>query len=423
MQFQNIYSLLEATAAKNPTNGMRFYQPGKVDAKPVHFKYTDLVQRSLEKAKLVQQLASGRGGTILIHFDNHLDNLEWFWAVVCAGYVPAFSTPFVNNPEQRLRHILHLHSILEDPICLTTQELFPQFEGQAVLRIQTIESLRQRQPDLANGSSNGYIDHVPGNTKSYDDVAVLMLTSGSTGNAKAVALTHKQILTSIAGKAHINKTHADGPFLNWIGLDHVAGLTEMHLHAVWVGAEQVYVQATDLVPSPLLFLEIINQQRVSHSFATNSFLHSLRVALNSPASAALKSQLDLSCLKTIVTGGEANVVETCVALSQTLQDHGSGPNVLTPAFGMTETSGGSVYSKKCPDWDTECNNEFAAVGICIPGAELRIVGNDGVEIKHRLTGNLEMRGAAIFQQYYNNVEATAESFNGECEFPLVLDRF
>lgn len=57
-----------------------------------------------------------------------------------------------------------------------------------------------------------------------------MITSGSTGNAKAVRLTHGQILASIESKGRAHFTNRHPTFLNWIGFDHVACLTENHLH-------------------------------------------------------------------------------------------------------------------------------------------------------------------------------------------------
>lgn len=140
-------------------------------------------------------------------------------------------------------------------------------------------------------------------------------------------------------------------------------------------------------------------------------LASLHTALGTTAVSELKSRLDLSCLHTIVTGGEACVVELCIALTQQLQKYGAPGNVLTPAFGLTETCGGVTYSKDFPRRDIECNNEFATNGVCIPGSEMRITDENGTDIGQNVTGNLEFRGFVVFNKYYNNTEATTKSFN------------
>jgi acyl-CoA synthetase (AMP-forming)/AMP-acid ligase II len=58
----------------------------------------------------------------------------------------------------------------------------------------------------------------PGYAKYPDEPAALMLTSGSTGNAKAVVLEHDQILASIQGKAKTLATGHQDVFFNWIGM-------------------------------------------------------------------------------------------------------------------------------------------------------------------------------------------------------------
>ena len=166
----------------------------------------------------------------------------------------------------------------------------------------------------------------------------------------------------------------------------------------------------------MLFADLINKHRVACSFAPNFFLASLRRALERPDAAAFRSTLDLFCLRTIVTGGEANVVEICMALTRLLQEHGAPGNVLSPAFGMTETCGGSMCSKDCPRRDVECNNEFATVGTCVAGIGMRVTDEEGNDIGRDRPGNLEVGGQIVFKEYYNNPKATAESFNGKWFF-------
>lgn len=89
------------------------------------------------------------GSIVLLHINNHLDNLEWFWAVVFAGYMPALSTPFVNNIEQRLKHIDHLHTILDDPVCFTTKELLPKLRGRTLCEFtQSTNSYQRTATDI-----------------------------------------------------------------------------------------------------------------------------------------------------------------------------------------------------------------------------------------------------------------------------------
>lgn len=179
-----------------------------------------------------------------------------------------------------------------------------------------------------------------------------MLTSGSTGNAKAVCLRHGQILSALDGKSRHHGTCRDDVSFDWIGLDHVASLCEIHLHAMSTGSSQVHVQASDLLANPGAFLHLIHSHRISYTFAPNFFLALLmRHVVND----SVADKLDLSCLRALISGGEANVVETCAALTGLLSQHGASKNIIRPGFGMTETCAGMIYGQDCPSYDQRNN--------------------------------------------------------------------
>lgn len=161
---------------------------------------------------------------------------------------------------------------------------------------------------LANGdqvqSSKGV------KTESHDDPAIFMLTSGSSGNAKAVCLRHGQFITGVLGKSKHHETTPDDTFLNWISMDHVANLSEIHLHAMSLGAEQVHVQAADLLERPSSFLSLLHKHHAAYTFAPNFFLAALRRQLEDNSGSASRARyFDLSSLKALISGGEANVVD------------------------------------------------------------------------------------------------------------------
>ena len=121
------------------------------------------------------------------------------------------STPFSKDPQQRLKHHSHLYTLLENPVCITRQSLFDDFAGSKALRLEAIETLGSS----GNPTKND-IDKVDTARVSLNpnDRAFLMLTSDSTGNAKAVVLRHEQIIASVAGKASVRRLPQDHAFLN-----------------------------------------------------------------------------------------------------------------------------------------------------------------------------------------------------------------
>ncbi|KAI9676977.1 MAG: putative NRPS-like protein biosynthetic cluster [Caeruleum heppii] len=407
-QAGNLYQLLKI-AASTPDAGITIYPAGVAQKSGRRVTYQDLFQRAHAKAPLLQQVGPlSTGSIVLLHFDQHADNIEWFWAIIIAGYLPAISTPFVNDPEQRKKHLLHLQSLLHSPIILTTKKLVPEFLGLGQLIIRPVETLE-----------HGNDDNVPalvgqGDLKHPSDPAVLMLTSGSTGHAKAVCLQHGQIITALSGKSEYHGTESDDVFLNWIGMDHVANVMEVHLHAMSLGAEQIHVPATDLLVQPLSFLTLLHRHQIGYTFAPNFFLASLRRALDDGGSSLQElDTLNLARLKAIISGGEANVVETCAALTGHLRKFKIHTDVIRPGFGMTETCAGSIYSKSCPTYDLAQSLEFTSVGACIPGLNMRIVTEDGRLAVANEAGNLHISGPIVFDGYYNDNVATEEAFTAD----------
>jgi acyl-CoA synthetase (AMP-forming)/AMP-acid ligase II/acyl carrier protein len=191
----------------------------------------------------------------------------------------------------------------------------------------------------------------------------------------------------------------------------VGSLIEIHLSAMFTAVDQVHILAPDIISNPPLFLELIHKHRVARTFAPNFFLAKLRRALSDHLA---DYDFDLSCLRYIVSGGEANVVETCNAVSGLLNHWGAPKNVITPGFGMTETCAGSIYGLDCPSYDLRHNHEFASLGNCVPGINTR-VSLPGTETPapSGTPGSLEVSGPIVFKGYYNNPVATAESFTSD----------
>ena len=457
------------STAANTNAGITTYLPNGAPSKSVRTPYNEFQARAERNGRLVHQIPDiSPGVVVLLHFDRHSDNLDWFWATTVAGYLPALSTPLVNDPDQRRKHLAHLYDVLEDPIVLTTSALLAEFSEFPRLRIRTIESLSQatesryvnsinavssaepvdrqvstinngicneisKEPSesltnghtkemsiqMSNSTSEGHgQDHEPMRglpvRSARPDVAVLMLTSGSTGNAKAVCLRHDQIIQSVRGKSsHLGLTQND-VLLNWIGMDHVANLIEMHLHAMYLCAEQVHVQASDLLLEPLTFLRLVDKHRVSYSFAPNFFLASLRRALSGFGDMQ-PIDFDLSSMKILMCGGEANVVKTLVDLTETLHQVGAPGEFLRPGYGMTEICAAAMYGKHCPSYEVQRGLEFSTVGTCIPGIEMRLVKEEDElrDIRQAKTGeigHLQVSGPTVFREYYNNPKATQDSF-------------
>ncbi|KAK0712211.1 acyl-protein synthetase [Apiosordaria backusii] len=418
-----LQDVLKERAELDPPRHLLLYSLGSTSSSPKQVSYGMLYDDAKTNSLKLATLPSfEEGRPVLLHLEGHWDTIVWFWAVLLAGGIPVLSSPLSNVEEHRAKHLQELSRLLESPICITRAASLPLFEGSNhSLKLQTLETLPSSTevPTRSTGRRKKDGTSRPSRTTSQNTTpAVLMLTSGSTGNAKAVRLTHRQILAAVAGKASVRPLPPDGAFLNWIGLDHVASLVEIHIQALWMGVDQVHVHAADVVASPRLFLDLLSKHRVSRSFAPNFFLAKLVATCSENDDATTSSsgakKWDLSNLAVLASGGEANDVQTCVTASALLVQYGAPHNVITPGFGMTETCAGSIFNLNCPVYDVAKGRAIASLGRCMPGIQMRVVDSlTGFALARGEQGNLEVRGAVVFDGYYRNPAATSAAFTAD----------
>ncbi|KAI1406895.1 acetyl-CoA synthetase-like protein [Hypoxylon sp. FL1857] len=404
-----LQELLKKEAESPVPANLLFYPLGCAPSPPTKVSYSTLYHEASKNSLQLAGLTNFRAGVpVLLYMNDHWDSILWFWTVLLAGGIPIPSPPLSNLESHRQKHLQNLSELLQSPICLIRGISLCNFAvNNHTLDVHTIESLLSCAPGSTTPQVKPIrekLDQQAAYQNSRLDpssLAALMLTSGSSGDAKAVRLTHRQILSAVSGKASVRRLPEKGAFLNWIGLDHVASLIEIHIQALWLGVDQVHVHAADVVASPRLFLDLLSRHRVSRSFAPNFFLAKLVAAC--PRDDGL--ECDLSNLTFLASGGEANDVPTCVAVTELLMRYGAPRNVITTGFGMTETCAGAIYNTACPDHDVVAGRSIASLGRCMPGIEMRVTGSAPGEV-----GDLELRGAVIFDGYYRNPVASAEAF-------------
>ena len=408
MHIANLLSLLEATVESNPSHGLILFSPGSTRSH-TKLSYKDLSIEARKRSSVLRGIDGFKtGAPVVIHLDEHKETFIWFWATLYSHGVPVLTAPFSNIAERRQKHIRGLAQTLQQPLCITKTKLLPLFDGQEGLKVRTTEFLldeRSHVPCFHDQSHAG---------QPLDDLAILMLTSGSTGTPKAVRLSHKQICAAVVAKISFRELPAGKPFLNWIGLDHVASIVEIHLTSTYLGVDQLHLYASDMVSDPVDFLALLSRYEVVRTFAPNFFLAKLLSAIRSQPKDRRLEDLDLHNLTWLGSGGEANDLGTCAAISELVTKYGGPSNVIVPGFGMTETCAGAVYNLNCPGNDERNQRAFTSLGKCISGVEIRVtLSSDDSGISLAMPdepGNLEIRGPPVFEGYYNNAKATAEAF-------------
>ncbi|MEY2498270.1 MAG: acyl-[acyl-carrier-protein]-phospholipid O-acyltransferase [Verrucomicrobiota bacterium] len=226
--------------------------------------------------------------------------------------------------------------------------------------------------------------------------ALLLFTSGSSGQPKGVVLSHRNILGNVAQFSAMLDAKKDDVLLASLPFFHSFGCTVTLWYPLIEGVR------TASYPNPLeagKIASLVERHKVTIMLATPTFL---RAYLRKAEPAQLRS------LRLIITGAEKLPDELAKAFEARF-----GKGVLQ-GYGLTETS--PVLSVNLPEpkpkkrgGPVQPSNRLGSVGKILPGmaAEIRDPDTDGKLSLHD-TGMLWVRGANIFEGYLDAPEKTAE---------------
>lgn len=369
--------------------------------------YSELRQRAAGMGAELRAAGCTPGSPVLLQLGDTAEFIGAFWGCVAAGAVPVpvgMPTDY-REGTGNVEKLMRAWELLERPVVVTSRpgaerlaELAERrgFEGFSAVAVEDLGRSGEEELD-------DWHDAVP------EDVALMMLTSGTTGAPKAVMLTHRNVLGRSAAESRLIDLSADDVTLNFMPMDHVAGLVYFHVRDVFLACRQIHA-ATDLVlQQPTRWLDLLDRHRVTVTFAPN-FVYAL---VNERADEVVGGSWDLSSVRYFHNGGEAIVASTARRFLALLEPHGLPPTAMLPAWGMSETSSAVTLDTGFRRSSTSDDDPFVQVGEPIPGFRMRIVDGDGRVVPEETEGQLEVRGVSVTPGYYRNPEASAESFTAD----------
>ncbi|WP_211245962.1 non-ribosomal peptide synthetase [Actinomadura oligospora] len=393
---QNVGQLLRRAARTSPHAELRYHSAEGGSEYRVS-GYPELLDEALHVLTGLRALGLRPRDRVLLLVEEAEAFLPVFWGSVLGGFVPCPLPPVAGDREQATARLRDVHRLLGEPPLVTTEALAAQVEAMSTgMSVTTVEELMRNEPAATV--------HEPG----PGDLALLMLTSGSTGRSKAVKLTHGNLVASMAAKNGHHRLTSSDVALNWVGFDHVAALLECHLLPVSTGSSQVHVPSSVVLDEPLEFTRLISLHGVTMTFTPNFLLGLLNAAR--PRIRADET-IDLSRLRHIISGGEAVPHATGTTFLQAFAPFGLRPDALWPAFGMTETCAGSVYSREFPGVDA--GQDFASLGHPVDALEVRITDELDNVLPAGREGELQLRGPMVTTGYFENDTATRAAFTAD----------
>jgi len=226
-----------------------------------------------------------------------------------------------------------------------------------------------------------------------NDISDIIFTSGTTGAPKGAMTTHSQNVAVFECFTDAIGMHGKDRYLVVNPFFHSFGYKAGWLSCLIKGAA-IYPLA---VFDPKDVLECIEHNKISVMPGAPTIFQTL---LKHPD---LK-KYDISTLRVATTGATTIPVDLIRQMSEDL-----GIDDVFSAYGLTESSGVVSLCRKGDDFTTIATT----CGRPLPGTELRLVNDDGVDVEAGEAGEVWVRGFHVMQGYLDDPDATSESITAD----------
>jgi long-chain acyl-CoA synthetase len=359
----NLAGLLADAAAAHPSRPALLHGDIRVD-------YSELELRSARLAGLLHAHGVRPGDRVGVLLPNVPDFVAAYYGTLRLGAIAVPLNPLLKPPEVRLR-LEHAGA----RVVVAGEE--PAAEALAFAPAPV-------WVDPLTADTAEPIAEIAG--REGTDIAVILYTSGTTGQAKGAELTHDGVRSKalfIAGP--LLRLTADDVFLGAAPLSHVLGQNGIMNPAIVAGAAVALMGRFEAGAA----LELMR-------------LTGTTVLLGAPTMCialleAAGSTTELPPLRVAHVGGAPLAPETFRAFTARF-----GCEVLE-GFGMTETAGTVTahrFGQRCKPGST---------GTPIDGMEVRVLDEAGGEVAQGNVGEVVVRGPGLMRGYWENPAATSEA--------------
>ena len=219
------------------------------------------------------------------------------------------------------------------------------------------------------------------------DTAVILYTSGTTGQPKGAELTHAGLNSNArTTQETLLEATPDDVIMGCLPLFHVFGLTCSLNACVLAGASLTLIPRFDGGKA----LDVIERDGVTVFEGVPTMFSAM---LHQPDT----DKRDVSSLRLCVSGGSAMPVEVMRSFEETFGC------IVLEGYGLSETS--PVASFNHP----HAERKPGSIGTPIRGVEMRLVDDEGTDVPAAEVGEIAIRGENVMKGYWQREEETAKA--------------
>jgi long-chain acyl-CoA synthetase len=234
-----------------------------------------------------------------------------------------------------------------------------------------------------------------------DDTAVILYTSGTTGQPKGAELRNRNLFANAALGPYSFNADESRPdtYLAVLPLFHIFGQTVIQNGGILYGGTIVYLPRFEAVPA----LQLLLKEKVSFFAGVPTMYWGLLGALSDPAAADIDVAEIAKNLRVAAAGGSALPGDIHRQFREKF-----GVTILE-GYGLSETSPVASFSV----WGED--PVVGSIGKPVEGVEMKLVDADHHDLPEdpEAIGEIAIKGHGIMKGYYNRPAATAEAIDAD----------
>ncbi len=249
----------------------------------------------------------------------------------------------------------------------------------------TMEEFLQRRKNVTPGELDARAAaNRPG------DPAVIVYTSGTTGEPKGALLSQAGFLDSYRVQAALWKAEPLR-IINNMPISHIGGIGDITAYATISGGTMVFMERFD----PVRLLDTVNKERIS-------VLGQVTAMYQKIVDCEAWRSADLSSLQLLWWAGSEAPLSLVEELGKRVQK-------TVTYYGMTELTGSVSYVNN----DQPLEVKARTIGHPRPEFELRLANDAGEPAMPGASGEIQARGKNVFLGYWNRELETKTAFTGD----------
>ncbi|MGW3284842.1 (2,3-dihydroxybenzoyl)adenylate synthase [Streptomyces sp. NPDC001002] len=369
--------------------------PGRialVDADGQRWSYADLDRRADRTAAGLRRLGIGPGDRVVVQLPNTDAFVVLFFALLRAGAVPVLTLP--AHRESEIVHVAETAGATAYAI----PDVLDGFDHRVLAR-----AVRKAVPSLEHVIVAGDpaeftafddldAEPVPLPVPDPGDVAVLLLSGGTTGKPKLIPRTHDDYTYNVRASAEVCGFDESTVYLVVLPTAHNFALACPGILGTLLVGGTVVLSPT---PSPDDAFALIERERVTATAVVPPIALLWLDAVE-------WEEADLSSLSLLQVGGSKLGAEPAARVEPTLGC------TLQQVFGMAE--GLLNYTRLDDPSDLVIGTQGRPLS---PDDEIRVVDEDGHDVLPGETGELLTRGPYTLRGYYRAPEHNARTFTDD----------